>query len=188
MRPSPVSCVCREEDVSSHDAEASSMSTNSPAPDARRSVAIDFLFLELSTCGRCRESGANIEAAVELLEGVLQATGSDVEVRRIHVQSVEQARALRFVSSPTIRVNGRDIAIEARESECGPDACGCGAGASCRVWRYRGSEFTEAPVGLIVDAVLGELYAPRPDAADLPYDLPDELVRVLAGTGGGCCA
>jgi hypothetical protein len=38
--------------------------------------------------------------------------------RRIHVRSVEQARELRFVSSPTIRVNGRDIASEPLESEC----------------------------------------------------------------------
>src|SRR5688500_18602925 len=76
-----------------------------------------------------------------------------------HVQSVEQARELRFVSSPTVRVNGRDIASEPLESECGADACGCGPGVSCRVWRYRGREYKEAPVGLIIDAALSELYA-----------------------------
>ena len=86
------------------------------------------------------------------------------------------------MSSPTIRVNGRDIAPEPRESECGADGCGCGPGASCRVWRYRGRDYAAAPVGLIVDAVLAELYggsdATDPPAA--PYELPDNLERVFA--------
>ena len=170
------------------------MSTMNAAPrpsEVRRTVAIDFLFLDLSTCGRCLSTGANIETALAAVEGVLRATGAQVELRRIHVRSVEQARQLQFVSSPTIRVNGRDIALEALESECGEDACGCDP---CRVWRYAGREYTEAPVGLIVDAVLAELYAEATRAeSPAPADeLPDNLVRVFtakdAGApAGGCC-
>jgi hypothetical protein len=170
------------------------MSAAQPLSQIRRTVAIDFLFLDLSTCGRCQGSGVNIKDAVAAVEGVLQATGAQVEVRRIQVTDVDQARELEFVSSPTIRVNGRDIAPESRESECGADGCGCGPGASCRVWTYRGHEYPEAPVGLIVDAILSELYAgateaPSPSPA---YELPDKLVRVLAAEDegaarGGCC-
>jgi hypothetical protein len=173
------------------------MSTMSAAPrpsEVRRTVMIDFLFLDLSTCGRCLGTGANIETALSAVEGVLRATGAQVEVRRIHVRSVEQARELEFVSSPTIRVNGRDLAFELLESECEADVCNCGIGASCRVWRYDGQEHTEAPVGLIVDAVLAELYA-EPTRAESPaasYELPENLVRVFAAKdagapGGGCC-
>jgi hypothetical protein len=168
------------------------MSTMNPAPsppDVRRTVAIEFLFLDLSRCGRCQGTGASIETALTAVDGVLQATGTEVELRRIHVRSVEQARELRFVSSPTIRVNGRDIAPEPLESECGADSCGCGAGASCRVWRYGGREYTEAPAGLIVDAILSELYAgtAREDSPAAAYELPDNLARVFATSGGGCC-
>jgi hypothetical protein len=173
----------------------STMNAAPPASDVRRTVAIDFLFLDLSTCGRCLGTGANIETALAAVEGVLRAIGARVELHRVHVQSVEQARELRFVSSPTIRLNGRDIASEAVESECGADVCGCGSGASCRVWRYLGREYTEAPVGLIVDAVLSELYAgtARADSPAAAYELPDNLVRVFAAKdagapGGGCCA
>jgi hypothetical protein len=170
------------------------MSTMNAAPrpsEVRRTVVIDFLFLDLSTCVRCTGTDANIETALAAVEGVLRATGARAELRRIHVRSLEQARQLRFVSSPTIRVNGRDIAPEALESECGEDACGCGP---CRVWRYAGREYTEAPVGLIVDAVLAELYAEATRAeSPAPADaLPDNLVRVFAAKdagapAGGCC-
>ena len=104
------------------------------------------------------------------------------------MRSLEQARELQFVTSPTIRVDGRDISPEPLESECGADGCGCGPGASCRLWRYAGADHTAAPVGLIVDAILSALYA-GPAAADTPtaYEVPDNLIRVLAGGRGGCC-
>jgi hypothetical protein len=172
----------------------SSMDIASPPSEVGRTVAIDFLFLDLSSCGRCLGTGANLETALAALEEVMRATGVRVELRRIHVRSVEQARELRFVSSPTIRVNGRDIALEPLESECGAGGCGCGPGTSCRVWRYAGREYTEAPVGLIVDAVLSELYAAttRADSPAAAYELPDNLVRAFAAThagapGDGCC-
>jgi hypothetical protein len=172
----------------------STMNAAPPRSDVRRTVAIDFLFLDLSTCERCSGTGANIETALAAIEDVLRATGARVELRRIHVQSVEHARELRFASSPTVRVNGRDIAVEPLESECGADECGCAPGASCRVWRYGGREYTEAPVGLILDAVLSELYAGATpaDSRVAEYELPDNLVRVFAAKDagalrGGCC-
>ena len=155
------------------------------ASDVRRTVAIDFLYLI------CRHAGAvgtdaNIDAALAAVDGVLAATGTRVELRRIHVRSVEQARELRFVRSPTIRVNGRDIAPEPLESECGADGCGCGPGASCRLWRYAGRDHAEAPVGLIVDAVLSALYAgPARGPPAASYELPDNLVRVLPRAARG---
>jgi hypothetical protein len=172
----------------------STMNAAPPPSDVRRTVAIDFLFLDLSTCGRCLGTGANIATALEAIGAVLQATGARVDLRKIQVQSLEQARELEFVSSPTIRVNGRDIAVEALESECGAGGCGCGPAASCRVWRYAGRDYTEAPMGLIVDAVMSELYggASRRTSPAADYELPDNLLRVFAAKdagapGGGCC-
>jgi len=85
--------------------------------------------------------------------------GIQAQVRKTHVKSERQARALGFVSSPTLRVNGRDIAGELRESCCGScsSACGDGTPVNCRVWSYQGQQHAQAPVGLIVESILQEV-------------------------------
>jgi len=155
-------------------------------------VEIDFLYLDISSCSRCQGTGDNLELALAAVERLLRDTGAEVSVRRTHVQSLQQARELRFEVSPTLRVNGRDIEPVARESACGPDACGCGEGGSCRVWNYDGHDYEEAPVALIVDAILAALSDGAPPAdADAPaYVASDDVVRALARptrNGGGCC-
>jgi hypothetical protein len=47
--------------------------------------------------------------ARELLEEVLEARGVDVTVDVREVRTPEEARALGFPGSPTIRVDGRDV-------------------------------------------------------------------------------
>jgi hypothetical protein len=152
---------------------------------ATDTITIDFLFLDLTTCTRCVGTDQNLEAGLGIVRDVLGATGASVEVRKTLVETAEQARELRFVSSPTIRINGRDIALELRESICGSEAgeCGCGEDTACRVWTYRDREYTQAPVGLILDAVLGELYggmaSARPGAVE-GYELPENLESFFA--------
>lgn len=130
-------------------------------------VVIDFLFLDLSACDRCVGTDEHLTAALQVVRQVLEPTGRQVQVRKHLVGTEEQARRLRFLSSPTLRVNGRDIAVELKESSCGSESCtdGCGAHIDCRVWTYQGQEFTAAPVGLIVDAVLREVYSGGTSAA-----------------------
>lgn len=50
------------------------------------------------------------ELALEQLKKILHDEGLQAEIRIIEVQSVEQARELHFVGSPTILVDGKDIA------------------------------------------------------------------------------
>jgi hypothetical protein len=154
-------------------------------------ITIDFLFVDLTTCTRCVDTDQNLETALEIVRDVLDATGAAVQVRKTLVETAAQARELRFVSSPTIRINGRDLAFELKESLCGCDACvdGCGEYIACRVWTYRGEEYTEAPVGLIVDAILGEVYGGARRRAITPhdaYELPQNLERFFAAEGAGC--
>lgn len=149
-------------------------------------LRIDFLFLDLQTCNRCRGTDRSLESALEAARELLGAAGARVEVSRIHVASAEQARALRFVSSPTIRIDGRDIALELRESSCGSEACtdGCGDSIACRVWIHRGVEYTEPPMALILDAILRAVYAGTsapPDHDPGPFELPANLERFFAG-------
>lgn len=166
-----------------------------PAPAGQR-IEVDFLYLDLATCPRCRGTDASLSAAIEAVRPALDSVGVGIEVRKTLVGTEEQARALRFISSPTILVNGRDIADELFESSCSEcgELCGCEGEVDCRAWGYRGEQHTEAPTGLIVEAILAELA--RPGAvrtAPPPADVPENLKRFFVGvTDGGqvassCC-
>ena len=166
------------------------------SPESTQELVIDFMYLDLETCTRCRGTDTNLEAALAKVARVLDAAGVEVEVRKMLVASAEQARILGFVSSPTIRVNGHDIALELRESSCGEcgEACGCDGAIDCRVWVWRGQEYTQAPTEMIVDAILRAVYggvdlvaAPAPVAA-----VPENLTRFFAGkerlAAVSCCS
>ena len=166
---------------------------------APQAVEIELLALDLTRCDRCRGTLANIETAIETIRPVLEATGAEVRLRTVVIGSEAEARRHRLVTSPTIRINGRDIAPEVLESEC--EACsdlgGCDEGIACRVWRYRGREYSEAPVGLIVEALLRGIVgdASEPDAGVPAYDgVPENLRRFFAagsagssGEASSCC-
>ncbi len=102
---------------------------------------------------------------------------------------------LGFVSSPTIRVNGRDIALELRESSCQScsETCGCDGQINCRVWVFQGQEHTVAPTPLIVDAILRAVYGGNEDmpTPSVPTALPENVKRFFAAkaakASSACC-
>ena len=55
----------------------------------------------------------NYEPTVNLAREVLGDLGLEAEIREVAVENSEDAEALRFVGSPTVRVNGKDIQPEA---------------------------------------------------------------------------
>jgi hypothetical protein len=74
-------------------------------------------------------------AAVRMVRDVLAAEGVATEVQEILVRDEEMARKLKFLGSPTIRVNGRDIAEETRNAQ--------NFALSCRL--YLGSKHVGLP-------------------------------------------
>lgn len=154
----------------------------SPEPQ-KRQIVIDFLYLDLSVCERCQGTENNLEEAVRDTAGVLEAAGFDIVLNKINVTSKEMAIQHKFLSSPTIRVNGKDVAIEFKESSC--RECGdlCGDDVECRVWIYEGQEYNEPPKALIINAILKEVYGGESAGAvpSAPYELPKNLEVFFAG-------
>ena len=115
-------------------------------------IEIDFLYLDLSQCERCKGTGEAVIQAIAAAEPALKALGHSIALRRLHITSIEQAQAEGFTLSPTLRVNGRDIqpdAYKSRCQECG-DLCNCSDGIDCREWEWKGERFLTPPVAMIV--------------------------------------
>lgn len=165
------------------------MAVEQVALQSRETLRIDLLVLDLTTCARCLGAERNLELALETVRDVVQATGTSIDIDKTIVESEEQARMLGFVSSPTIRIDGHDVALELRESVCGSEACtdACGDDIACRVWVHRGREYTEPPVEMIVDAILGRVYGGAPASVPERAGLPENLVRYFARPEESAC-
>ena len=84
-------------------------------------------------------------AAVKLVKDVLSAEGVMTEIHEVVVLDEAMASELKFLGSPTIRINGRDVAGEAQT--------GKSFALSCRL--YRRSEQVGVPaVELVQRAVV----------------------------------
>ena len=147
----------------------------------KKKVQIDFLYLDLSVCERCQGTESNLESALEDMSAVLKAAGYAVELNKINVTTPELAIKHEFLSSPTIRVNGKDIDLEVKETLC--KECGdlCGTETECRSWVYEGVEYSEPPKEMIIQAVLKEVFSggEKNEAAE-PYVLPKNLETFFA--------
>lgn len=148
---------------------------------SERQIVIDFLYLDLSACSRCQGTETALDEALTEIAHLLEAIGTEMVVNKVNVINQELARKHRFVSSPTVRVNGRDIQMEIRESQC--ESCGelCGDSIDCRVWVYQGKEYAVPPKAMLIDAILHEVFGPEgseDEAAE--YVMPDNLKRFYA--------
>ena len=151
--------------------------------ERKSKIVIDFMYLDLSVCERCQGTEGSLEEAISDVARVLELTGAEVVVNRIHIDSEEKAVAYRFESSPTIRINGKDIQLETRESLC--ESCGdlCGEEVECRVWVYNGKEYSVPPKAMIIEAILREVYGGGSLAdgsgkeKEQKYELPENLKK-----------
>lgn len=152
----------------------------SPEPKKRK-IVIDFLFLDLNVCTRCQGTETSLDEALGEVAKVLEATGVEVVLNKINVINEEVARQYKFISSPTIRVNGHDIQMDVKESLC--ESCGdlCSDEVDCRVWTFQGKDYNVPPKAMIIEALLKEVYGGgRADEADQAYVLPDNLIHFYA--------
>jgi len=158
---------------------------------------VDLLAIDLTTCERCVPTGDTLAKALRLLKPVAAAIGIELRENRVVVRNPEEAKALALITSPTIRLNGRDIVQDVHESEC--ESCGDLVGGDskvdCREWHYKGQVFTSVPLPMLIETMLGAMLkideVPPMKPAPLE-ELPDNLSQYFASkklppTGACCC-
>ena len=91
------------------------------------------------------EGCPNQEATRELIERIAVEEKLDPEVRLVAVTSVEEAQQLRFLGSPTVRVNGHDIEPGAEQRR--------GFTLACRVYRTESGHGGVPAEGWLRDAL-----------------------------------
>jgi Domain of unknown function (DUF2703) len=92
-------------------------------------------------------------AAVKLVKEVLAAQGVAADIQEVLVSDERMANELKFLGSPTIRINGRDVAQEAQKPQ--------GFALSCRL--HAGSKQADLPPAeMIHQAVMEARRGGRP--------------------------
>ena len=145
-----------------------------------KKLIIDFLYLDLNVCQRCQGTESALIEALDQSAAQLRNEGYKIILNKLNVTTEKLAKAYRFVSSPTIRVNGKDIAKDLIENTCGDCGDLCGTSVTCRVWTYQGHSFTTPPVDLIKEALTKN----QEDSSlvkEAPYELPENLKHFLNG-------
>jgi hypothetical protein len=125
-----------------------------------------------------------LDEAIARVSPVLEGSGIRVRLEKKLIDSEAAAIASRFVSSPTIRIDGRDLAEAVTESCC--QDCGdlCGDSVDCRTWSWLGQTFDQPPVDMIADGILRAAFGKDPCCAHEPetaYALPENLKRFFQG-------
>ena len=118
------------------------------------------------------------------LTPALSLAGYTLEYRKIEMTTREIATQHRFLSSPTIRVNGRDICATVTENDCG--CCGeiSGTDVDCRVFEYEGKSYEVPPKAMLAEAILKAVFAEESGCSCGSYALPGNTPK--CSCGGKC--
>ena len=150
-------------------------------PTEKRSINIDFLYLDLSVCAPCQGTESILDEAIKDVANILESTGVQVVVNKVNVTNEEQAIKYKFLSSPTNRINGCDIQLEVKESSCQTCSDLSGEETDCRIWVYQGKEYSVPPKAMIIEAILKEVYGNNSaHEEEKQYCIPENLKRFYA--------
>lgn len=131
-------------------------------------LKIDFLYVDLSECERCKSSDKTLDEAVrELREDIHQNDIDSITINKTKIRSDEQAKKHDLTRSPTLRIDGTDIEVivnedyEIKDNYCpscedvtGPECYEItGGGNDCRIFEYEGNTYETIPKEMIEEAV-----------------------------------
>lgn len=166
----------------------------------RKKILVEYLYLDLQTCERCIGTDHILDEVMIALTPGLNLAGYEVVYNKIEMVTEEIARKYQFISSPTIRVNGRDICQSVAENSCGCCSDISGTDVDCRVFEYNGDTYDVPPKEMIAEAILESIFTKGSCGCTCgEYDLPENLKEFFVGKnnkknnnnscscGGNCC-
>lgn len=148
---------------------------------SKKEIAVAYLYLDLQTCGRCIGTDAALDEVMAVLTPALKLAGFEITYNKIEMKTAELAERYEFLSSPTIRVNGRDICGPVKENGCG--CCGeiSGIEVDCRVFEYKGESYEVPPKEMLAEAILKAIFGPAGGRSPGGYKLPGNLKAFYQG-------
>ena len=158
-----------------------------------KKVEVEYLYLDLHSCDRCIGTDRVLDDVISKLTPMLEMAGYAVNYTKVEMENEEMAISHRFVSSPTIRVNGRDIALSVQESPCGCCSDISGTEVDCRVFEYDGKSYEIPPKEMLTEAIMATVFTDSACCGEVSaYQLPENLKQFYAGknkkcAGGNCC-
>ncbi|MEA5144347.1 MAG: DUF2703 domain-containing protein [Oscillibacter sp.] len=163
---------------------------------SEKKIVVEYLYLDLKTCDRCIGTDNVLDEVMLTLTPALELAGYEVEYKKVKMDTAKIAEQFRFLSSPTIRVNGQDICHSVAENSCGCCSDISGTDVDCRVFEYNGDTFEVPPKEMLAKAVLQTVFGQTETGCSCgDYTLPDNLKAFFKGKssktvcscGGGCC-
>ena len=145
-------------------------------------LLVQYLYLDLQTCDRCIGTDEVLEEVIEIITPALNLAGFDVEYDKVEMSTEEIAREYRFLSSPTIRVNGEDICQAIAENSCGCCSDISGTDVDCRVFVYKGDAYEVPPKEMLAAAILEKAFNRIVSGCGCgEYELPENLKTFYEG-------
>lgn len=163
---------------------------------SEKKVVVEYLYLDLNTCDRCIGTDNVLDEAMMTLMPALRLAGFEVEYNKTEMKTAALAVTHRFLSSPTIRVNGQDICVTVKENSCGCCSEISGSDVACRVFEYNGETYEVPPKEMLAEAILRTVFGQaESDCSCGKYELPENLSTFFEGKknisgcscGEGCC-
>lgn len=160
-----------------------------------KKILIEYLYLDLKTCDRCIGTDAVLEEVLKEICPALLCAGYEVEFEKKEISSREMAAEYRFLSSPTIRVNGMDICESVAENNCGCCSDISGTDVECRVFEFEGENYDVPPKKMLASSILGAIFVPKGERCCREYSIPKNLITFFNGKekktkcscGPNCC-
>jgi len=160
-----------------------------------KKIMVEYLYLDLKTCDRCIGTDAVLEEVLKEIGPALLCAGYEVEFEKKEISSKEMAAEYRFLSSPTIRVNGMDICDSVAENSCGCCSDISGTDVECRVFEFEGEDYEVPPKEMLASSILRAVFAPKEESCCGKYSMPENIIAFFDGKekkskcscGSNCC-
>lgn len=123
-----------------------------------KKIIVEYLYLDRETCDRCVGTDNALDEVMKVLIPTLSIAGFEVEYNKIEMKTAEIAEQYKFISSPTIRVNGHDICKSIVENNCGCCSDISGTDVNCRVFEYDGELYEVPPKEMLAKAILNAVF------------------------------